>query len=69
MDGTIKISLKALRVNMGLSQREAAEKIGIYIDTLRNYENGRTYPDQPTIERMCEVYGVSYNNIKFLPEC
>lgn len=63
----MKLTLKALRVNAGMKQDEAAKKIGIYIGTLRNYESGKTFPDTRTIERICNVYGAEYDDINFLP--
>jgi transcriptional regulator with XRE-family HTH domain len=60
------ITLKAARVNAGLTQKEAAEKLGIALDTLRNYEAGETFPAVPTIQRIEALYGVSYNDINFL---
>lgn len=62
----MKMTLKALRINAGLKQTEAAEKIGIFVGTLRNYENGKTLPDQRIIERFCDVYGTDYDSINFL---
>ena len=63
----MKVTLKALRINAGLTQTEAAKEIGVYIGTLRNYENGKTRPQQPVIERMCRLYNVRYDEINFLP--
>lgn len=60
-----KISLKAARVNAGLSQKEAASKIGISNKTICSWENGKTYPDQPMIEKICAVYAVTYDMIDF----
>lgn len=60
-----KITLKAARVNAGLSQEEAAKKIGIATSTLRNWEAGKTFPNQPKIEKMCEVYGISFDILFF----
>jgi transcriptional regulator with XRE-family HTH domain len=57
--------LKAARVNAGLSQEEAAKKIGIATSTLRNWEAGKTFPNQPKIEKMCEVYGISFDILFF----
>jgi DNA-binding XRE family transcriptional regulator len=62
-----KLTLKALRVNAGLSQKEAAKLIGVSNQTLCAYENGRAFPKQPVIEKMCEVYGVTYDVINFAP--
>ena len=60
-----KISLKAARVNAVLSQKEAAKKLGISNKTLCSWENGKTYPDQPMIEKICVLYGVTYDMIDF----
>ena len=60
-----KISLKAARVNAQLSQQEAAERIGVAVSTLRNWEAGKTYPKQPQIEKLCDVYGISFDILFF----
>lgn len=60
-----KFSLRALRVNAGYSQKEVAEILGISNKTLCSWENGKTFPDQPMIEKLCELYGVSYDIIDF----
>ena len=62
----MKMSLRALRVNLGLTQKEAAEKIEISTDTLSNYETGKSYPDVPVIKRIEKAYGVEYKDIIFL---
>lgn len=61
------ITLKAARVNKNLTQKQAAEKLGISKDSLWNYENGRSFPDIRIIKKMEELYGLSYNDINFLP--
>ena len=60
-----KISLKAARVNAKLSQQMAADLIGVNVSTLRNWEAGKTYPKQPQIEKMCDVYGISFDVLFF----
>lgn len=60
-----KITLKAARVNAGLSQTDAAKRIGVAASTLRNWEAGKTFPAQPKIEKMCEIYGISYDVLFF----
>jgi DNA-binding XRE family transcriptional regulator len=60
-----RISLKAARVNAGLSQKSAANILGISNKTLCSWENGKTYPDQPMIEKICTLYGVTYDMIDF----
>lgn len=60
-----KLSLKAARVNAGYSQKKAAELLGISNKTLCSWENGKTFPDQPMIEKICALYGVTYDMIDF----
>ena len=62
-----KITLSAARVNAGYSQKEAAELLGISNKTLCNWENGKTFPDQPMIEKICNLYGVTYDMLNFAP--
>ena len=61
----MRLTLKAIRVNKGMTQEEAAKAIGISVDTLGNYERGTTFPDVPVIKRMEEVYETNYNDINF----
>ncbi len=44
-----KLSLKAIRINNGWSQEEAALLYNVSKDTISNYENYKTYPDVPVI--------------------
>lgn len=60
-----KITLKAARVNAGFTQVEAAARIGVSVSTLKNWESGYTFPKQPQIELMCNVYGISYDVLFF----
>jgi putative transcriptional regulator len=63
----IKISLKTAREMKGLTQSEAAKQIGISEDSLSNYERGKTYPNVPVIRKIEKVYGLSYDQLFFLP--
>ena len=42
-----KYTLKTARELNGLKQKDAAKLLGISVDTLRNYERGKSYPDIP----------------------
>ena len=64
----VKMTLKAARVNKSLTQKKAAELIGISESTLYNYERGITFPNGAVIKRIVEVYGVGYDNLIFLPQ-
>lgn len=63
----VKISIRAARVNAGYSQKEAADRLGVSNKTLGNWENGITFPPADKIVAICELYGVSYDNLNFLP--
>ena len=64
----VKISLRAARVNAGLSQKEVASSLGISNKTLSSWENGDTFPSAKKIESLCELYDLSYDAINFLPK-
>lgn len=61
----VKLSLKAARVNAGLTQENAAEKLNVAVVTIRNWEKGKSYPDVPQIKNIENVYGVEYKDIIF----
>ena len=63
----ITMTLAAARTNAGLSQKDAAKKLGISNTTLCAWENGKSFPKQPMIEKICELYAVPYDSINFLP--
>lgn len=60
-------TLKTARERRGYTQNEAAKKIGVSVDTLGNYERGKSYPDIPILRRIEEVYGIPYEQLIFLP--
>lgn len=63
----MKMTLKLAREFNRLTQKQAAQMIGVSEDTLSNYEKGKTYPDIPVLRKIEEVYGVPYNRLIFLP--
>ena len=63
----MKITVKAARVNAGLTQAEVCAKLGINKGTLISYEKYRTIPDIAIAKAMASLYGQSVNDIIFLP--
>ena len=61
------ISLKAARVNVGLTQDEAAEKIGKTKQTIVNWENGVTEIKYRDLITLSEIYEMPLEYIR-LPE-
>jgi putative transcriptional regulator len=66
-ENKIKISLKAARVNAGHTQESAAQEIGVTRTVVGNWERHKTYPDAAVIPIIERVYGIKYEDIKFLP--
>lgn len=60
-----KISLRAARVNAGLSQQEAAKKLSINKATLHSYETGKTVPSWDMVKLIEEVYQYPTDQIFF----
>lgn len=60
-------TLKTAREMKRYTQEEAAKLIGVSVDTLGNYERGKSYPDIPVLRKIEEVYGVPYARLIFLP--
>ena len=63
----VKMSLKAARVNAGFDQKEAAKLLKVSNGTLSAWENGLSFPNAKKIRAICEIYGISYNDLNFLP--
>ena len=60
-------TLKALRTNKNMNLKQGAQALGVSVDTLHNWEHGKTYPNVPQIKKIEEVYGVEYGDIIFCP--
>ena len=55
-----QITLRAARVNAGMTQAEAA--------TIVNWERGKTSPRIDDIKNLCKIYKIDLNNL-ILPTC
>lgn len=65
----MKISLRALRVNAGLTLKEVSKKLNISTETLRSYENQKTYPDLRKMSQLLALYNVKYGDVVFSDDC
>lgn len=61
------ITLKALRVNAGYTQIEAAKALGVTPETLSNWERAKSFPTVPQIKEIEKLYSTSYADIQFSP--
>lgn len=62
-----RFTLKTARELKNLTQSEAAKRIGVSVDTLGNYERGKSYPDIPVLRNIELTYGIPYGQLIFLP--
>lgn len=63
------ITLKAARVNVGMTQEEAAKRIGVTANTISRWELGISAPTFRYMQPICEAYGLkSYDDIIFFPK-
>lgn len=58
-DGRFATRLLELRIAAGLSQDEAAGKIGVQVGAIYDWENGRTQPPMVRLPIITDTYGVS----------
>lgn len=62
------MTLKALRINKGMDQKTAAERLGITPETLGRWEQGKSFPNVRQITRIEKLYSTTYSDINFLLE-
>jgi DNA-binding XRE family transcriptional regulator len=62
-----KISLEAVRVNAGMSQKEWARKLGVSNNTVINWEKGNTEPTLSQVREMSLLSGIPMDFI-FVPD-
>lgn len=60
---TLKISLKAARVNAGLTQEAVAAMIRKSKVTIINWEKGKTAIDKGNFDSLCRLYSIDEENI------
>lgn len=63
----MSMTLKAIRVNLGMDQKTASDLLGIKSRTLSSWENAKTFPNVVQITKIEKIYGVKYADINFLP--
>jgi transcriptional regulator with XRE-family HTH domain len=61
----MKITLKAARVNVGMTLKEASQHFNIHYETLSNYETDSTNVPRTFFIKIESVYGIPTENIYF----
>ena len=55
--------LKNARIEAGLTQEKAAEKIDVSRQTISNWENEKSYPDSLSVIALSDLYSVSLDEL------
>ncbi len=55
--------LRTLRGDMGMTQEQLAERLGVSAKSVSRWECGTTYPDLETVPVLAEIFGVSMENL------
>lgn len=59
----MKITLRAARVNAGLTQSQVSEKLGVSKVTIISWEKGKTRPKKYAIDTLCYIYGINIEDL------
>jgi len=52
-----------IRMEMGMTQKELANKIGVSDKTISKWETGRGIPDTAIMSELCQVLGITINEL------
>lgn len=61
----MRITIKAARTNKNLRQVDVANALNVTKKTVGAWENGITMPKVDKIEPLCELLGVTYDDIEW----
>ena len=56
-------NLKALRIKCGLTQTQVADELRVVRQAVSNWENGKTQPPVPVMQKLSVLYGVPLNEL------
>jgi DNA-binding XRE family transcriptional regulator len=61
-----KLTLRAARINRGITQAEAAKNVGVSRQTLNRWENGHTQANDFQLNLLSKMYGIPQDLIVVL---
>jgi len=59
----LEISLKACRVNANMEQESWAKELGVTLNTISNWERGKTEPTLNQLRKISELSGIPIDYI------
>lgn len=62
-----EISLRAARVNAGMTLEEVSQQTGVSATTLSSWENYKTFPTARQLKTLCGLYRQNIDHI-FIPD-
>ncbi len=62
----MRITIKAARINAGLTQKRAAELLGVSNKTLVNFETGKAFPRVDFVDKLSVLYNIPKDDFIFL---
>ena len=60
----MRLSLKALRVNAGMTQQDVADRLNVSRETVGKWENGNIHNLELVIHALAKLYDVEFDNMK-----
>ena len=60
----LKDNLKKARLNVGITQSEVAEKLGVAQAQYARWENEGRNPKDETVEKLADIFGTSFEILK-----
>lgn len=63
----MKLTLRQLRRLNEISQKKAAELLGVSTDSIVRWERGETHPNALQIAEICRVYKTRFEDIEWNP--
>lgn len=61
----MRITLRAARINKGLTQEAVGRELNVTKKTVGSWESGKTMPKADKIKLICDLYAVEYDDIKW----
>lgn len=62
-ESTLSHNLKEIRLQHGDTQESFAKKLNLSRGPVSNWENGRSVPDPSTLERICQLYDITEEDL------
>lgn len=60
----MKLTLRAARVNAGLTQEAASKALNVDRTTVIRWESGAAWPQARKIPQICELYGIQEDELR-----